>query len=87
MLPICWLGSPINSIDIFYITVFQYVKDNTVFMYQLKVWMDVDNMAGSTLQAMAEAIENADIVLLCYSQKYKISPNCRAGKFQRRDRG
>ena len=41
--------------------------------------MDVDNMAGSTLQAMAEAIENAYVVLICYSQKYKISPNCRAG--------
>ena len=43
--------------------------------------MDVDNMAGSTLQAMAEAVENADIVLLCYSQKFKTSPNCRLGKF------
>ena len=41
--------------------------------------MDVDNMAGSTLQAMAEAVENADIVLICFSPKYKNSPNCRAG--------
>ena len=42
--------------------------------------MDVDNMQGSTLQGMAEAVEDADIVLVCFSQKYKNSPNCRAGE-------
>ena len=42
--------------------------------------MDVDNMAGSTLQAMANAVEEADLVLVCFSQKYKNSQNCRAGK-------
>ena len=44
--------------------------------------MDVDNMAGSTLQAMAEAVEDADVVLVCFSQKYKNSPNCRAGNVE-----
>ncbi|ESO99950.1 hypothetical protein LOTGIDRAFT_230877 [Lottia gigantea] len=43
-----------------------------------KVWMDIDDMEGSTLQAMADAVENADIVLICMSRKYKDSPNCRA---------
>ncbi|KAK7502890.1 hypothetical protein BaRGS_00005839 [Batillaria attramentaria] len=43
-----------------------------------RVWMDIDNMGGSTLQAMAEAIEEAFVVLMCMSQKYKDSPNCRA---------
>ncbi|KAK6183585.1 hypothetical protein SNE40_011038 [Patella caerulea] len=43
-----------------------------------KVWMDIDDMEGSTLQAMAEAIEHADVVLICMSRKYKDSPNCRA---------
>ena len=47
-----------------------------------KVWMDVDDMQGSTLQAMASAVENADIVLVCYSLKYKNSDNCRAGNLQ-----
>ncbi|KAL3889422.1 hypothetical protein ACJMK2_001766 [Sinanodonta woodiana] len=42
------------------------------------VWMDIDNMGGSTLQAMAEAVELAHVVLICMSQKYKDSPNCRA---------
>jgi hypothetical protein len=44
--------------------------------------MDVDDMQGSTLQAMASAVEKADIVLVCYSQKYKNSDNCRAGSQQ-----
>ncbi|XP_071100866.1 uncharacterized protein [Haliotis cracherodii] len=42
------------------------------------VWMDIDNMGGSTLQAMAEAIENASVVLMAMSRRYKDSPNCRA---------
>ncbi|KAL3892326.1 hypothetical protein ACJMK2_004542 [Sinanodonta woodiana] len=42
------------------------------------VWMDIDNMGGSTLQAMAEAVEHAHTILICMSQKYKDSPNCRA---------
>ncbi|CAC5422706.1 unnamed protein product [Mytilus coruscus] len=44
----------------------------------IKVWMDIDDMHGSTLQAMAHAVEKADIVLVCYSQNYKKSDNCRA---------
>ncbi|XP_070554360.1 uncharacterized protein [Ptychodera flava] len=42
-----------------------------------KVWMDVEQMAGSTLEAMAAAVENADCVLICMSEKYKDSPSCR----------
>ncbi|XP_070550084.1 uncharacterized protein [Ptychodera flava] len=41
------------------------------------VWIDVEYMGGSTLEAMAEAVENAAVVLVCASQKYKESPNCR----------
>ncbi|ELT88039.1 hypothetical protein CAPTEDRAFT_72731, partial [Capitella teleta] len=42
-----------------------------------KVWMDVENMSGSILEAMALAVEKAAVVIICYSQKYKESPNCR----------
>eukprot|EP00026_Physarum_polycephalum_P005203 Phypoly_transcript_05233.p1 GENE.Phypoly_transcript_05233~~Phypoly_transcript_05233.p1 ORF type:complete len:642 (+),score=115.18 Phypoly_transcript_05233:54-1979(+) len=42
-----------------------------------KVWLDVDQMKGDTLEAMAKAIEQADLVLICMSQKYKDSANCR----------
>ena len=52
-----------------------------IFMFVLQVWMDIDQMAGSTLQSMADAVENADIFLMAMSHKYKDSPNCRAGKF------
>lgn len=41
------------------------------------VWLDIYNMSGSTLEAMAEAVEKASVVLICMSQKYKNSPSCR----------
>ncbi|XP_046574512.1 uncharacterized protein LOC124282547 [Haliotis rubra] len=43
-----------------------------------KIWMDVDHMEGSTLQAMAEAVQNASVVLVCMSERYKLSQNCRS---------
>eukprot|EP01079_Euglenida_sp_SAG-EU17-18_P003245 gene3245-3759_t len=43
-----------------------------------RVWLDVDQMAGSTMDAMAEAVEGSALVLICMSQKYKDSPNCRS---------
>ena len=39
-------------------------------------------MGGSTLEAMAEAVENAMVVLVCASEKYKLSPNCRTGNHE-----
>ena len=41
------------------------------------VWLDLDEMSGSTLDAMAAAVEGAACVLLCMSEKYKASANCR----------
>ncbi|XP_064620178.1 uncharacterized protein LOC135483318 [Lineus longissimus] len=43
-----------------------------------KVWVDVDNMEGSTINAMAEAVENSTVVLMCMSHRYKESQNCRS---------
>ncbi|XP_076081658.1 uncharacterized protein LOC143052497 isoform X1 [Mytilus galloprovincialis] len=43
----------------------------------LPIWIDTEQMRGSTLQAMAEAVENAALVLICMSESYKHSPNCR----------
>ena len=43
-----------------------------------RVWMDLEQMGGSTLDAMAKAVENAAVVLVCVSQRYKESPNCRS---------
>lgn len=36
-------------------------------------------LGGSTLEAMSLAIENAAVVLIAMSKKYKESPNCRSG--------
>ena len=44
--------------------------------------LDVDAviaLGGSVLEAMAEAVEKAAVVLVCLTQKYKESPNCRTG--------
>ena len=41
------------------------------------VWIDVENMRGSTIDAMAEAVENAAVVCVCMSKEYKESVNCR----------
>ena len=44
-----------------------------------KVWIDVDKIGGSTLQAMASAVENSAVILIAVSRKYKESANCRSG--------
>lgn len=41
------------------------------------VWLDTEQMRGSTLEAMAEAVDNACVVLFTMSAKYKESANCR----------
>ncbi|CAF2128648.1 unnamed protein product [Rotaria magnacalcarata] len=43
-----------------------------------KVWLDRDEMRGSILESMAEAIENSKFVLVCMSSNYKKSINCKA---------
>ena len=43
-----------------------------------RVWMDLEQMGGSTLDTMAKAVENAAVVLVCVSQRYKESRNCRS---------
>ncbi|EFJ50517.1 hypothetical protein VOLCADRAFT_103968 [Volvox carteri f. nagariensis] len=40
-------------------------------------WMDIDKMSGSTLEAMAKAVEDSAAVLVCVSKRYKESQACR----------
>ena len=42
-----------------------------------RVWLDIDKMRGSTLEAMAQAVEDAALVLVCYSEHYRLSNMCR----------
>ena len=44
-----------------------------------KVWMDVDQLGGSTLEGMSLAVENSCVVLVAVSRKYKDSTSCRSG--------
>ncbi|XP_071798545.1 uncharacterized protein [Asterias amurensis] len=41
------------------------------------VWMDIDDMGGSTLESMAAAVEHSAVVLVCFTEKYKLSASCR----------
>jgi hypothetical protein len=41
-----------------------------------KVWIDIENMYGDTLDVMAKAVEQASCVLICMSEKYASSRNC-----------
>lgn len=42
-----------------------------------KIWIDVHDIHGSSLEAMAKAIEESKGVLICMTEKYKMSSNCR----------
>ena len=40
-------------------------------------WFDLTNMKGSTMDAMSDAIEGAEVMLYGVSLAYKESANCR----------
>lgn len=42
-----------------------------------RVWVDVESIYGSSLQAMADAIDSSFCVLMCVTEKYKESNYCR----------
>lgn len=43
-----------------------------------KVWIDITDIHGSSLESMAQAVENAEFVLVCVTEKYRQSVNCQA---------
>jgi hypothetical protein len=43
-----------------------------------KVWIDVEQIAGSSLISMAKAVENSFCVLICMTEKYYLSTYCRS---------
>ena len=44
----------------------------------IEIWFDENEMHGSLLDRMAEAVERSRAVLICYSQDYKGRQNCRS---------
>ncbi|CAF1223664.1 unnamed protein product [Adineta ricciae] len=43
-----------------------------------RVWIDFDQMHGNVMDAMAQAIEQSRVVILCISEQYRKSNYCRA---------
>ncbi|CAF1444150.1 unnamed protein product [Adineta steineri] len=43
-----------------------------------KIWIDLNNMFGPAMSAMAEAVENCEFVIMCMSDSYKQSTYCQA---------
>jgi hypothetical protein len=41
------------------------------------IWIDIESMKGSTVDAMSAAVEDAAVVVICISRAYKESANCR----------
>lgn len=46
--------------------------------HSFRVWIDVSEIHGSSLEAMARAVETSDFILMCVTEKYRQSLNCQA---------
>jgi hypothetical protein len=44
----------------------------------MKVWIDINDIHGSSMDSMAKAVEESYCVLICVTEKYRQSPNCQA---------
>lgn len=47
-------------------------------LMEYKVWIDVNTISGSSLEAMSNAVENSFCVLICVTENYRQSINCQA---------
>ena len=47
---------------------------------RFKVWVDTEMMSGSTLDAMAAAVEDAYCILICITDRYKARAPRRRGR-------
>lgn len=65
---------------------FSYQWDNQPLIKRLaervkqagyNVWLDIEQMSGNTLEAMAGAVERSAAIIMCLSSKYQSSRNCR----------
>ena len=53
------------------------IKEN-LESHGYKIWIDINDIHGSSLESMANAIENSFAVLICISERYRESINCQA---------
>ena len=45
--------------------------------FGMNVWMDIDKMSGGIYDRMAEAVEGAAVIIVCMSNNYQTSVNCK----------
>lgn len=66
---------------------FSYNHDSKDLVYQIcqtlrqagyRIWLDIDDLHGSSLESMGRAVEQASLIILCMTEKYKTSPNCQS---------
>ena len=50
---------------------------NALELKGYSVWIDLENIHGSSLESMANAIEESSCILICMTERYKQSANCR----------
>ncbi|CAF3072435.1 unnamed protein product [Rotaria socialis] len=43
-----------------------------------RIWIDFDQMHGNVMDAMAQAIEQSNVIIICMSEQYRRSNYCRA---------
>ena len=55
-----------------------YKIHQSLLQANFRVWLDFENMYGSTLHSMATAIESSDMILVGMSHPYKQSVYCRS---------
>ena len=72
----CWEMLKVMSLLLF----FDICHANVFNDFLLQVWVDYNDMKGKLRDAMASAVENSWVVLVCASLKYKDSTNCRMGE-------
>ncbi|CAF4151303.1 unnamed protein product [Rotaria sp. Silwood2] len=75
-----------SVIDTFHVMI-SYSWKNKILCHQIyehflndgyRVWIDENEMYGSIIERMAEAIEKSSFILVCMSSDYKKSTNCQA---------
>ncbi|CAF3818466.1 unnamed protein product [Rotaria sp. Silwood1] len=54
--------------------------------FNYRIWLDENQITGSLCQAMAQAVEKSKFILMCMSETYKTSENCRNEGEYARDR-
>ena len=67
MISYCWKQQPIA------LKLFERLKNNGK-----KVWIDIEKMEGDSLEKMADAVENSEFVVCCFSEDYSNSQACRS---------